>query len=179
MIVGICGYKRVGKDTAADAFRGFNRYALADPLRTACCEIFGWDRKRIEDKEAVDPFWGISPRRAMQVVGTELFRQHLVVIEPSVGNVWINSMVRRYLACKQNLVVSDVRFPDEADAIRQLGGWILRIHRPGYGPGDHASERRVDEISPDAVIHNDGTIADLHDQVAALLESVDAIGSVV
>lgn len=172
MIVGFAGYKQVGKDTASTAscFADWHHYALARPLRAVCTAVFGWSAPQMANgsKETVDEFWGVSPRQAMQAIGTELFRERLTSLFPEVGNVWVRRMVLEYERVRdagQSMVITDVRFPDEARAVQELGGIVIRIDRPGYTAGPHASERKVDEIRADFRIRNDGTVSELHDRV--------------
>jgi len=79
-IVGISGRKRSGKDTAADILceeYGYEKYSFADPIKAACKEVFGFDNEQVRGsrKENTDPYWGFSPRDAMQVFGTDAFRE--------------------------------------------------------------------------------------------------------
>ena len=80
-IISICGIKRSGKDTIAEYLikkNNFKRYSFADPIKQGLIKMFGFTEKQMwgdtEDKEAIDPRWGISPRKMMQIVGTELFQ---------------------------------------------------------------------------------------------------------
>jgi hypothetical protein len=70
------------------------------------------------------------------------------------------------------VVITDVRFANEAAAIRSWGGEIIRIDRPGVGPvNGHVSEAMPFE--PDEVIENDGTIEDLQDHLRLLAEPLE------
>ena len=176
MIVGITGLKRSGKDTLAGCFveRGWKRYALADPIKEACKVLFDWNSARIEEmKEVTDERWGISPRRAMQVIGTEVFRRALPDMIPGfIDGFWIERMRAEYLLdCR--MVVPDVRFPDEAQAIRDLGGKIIRVYRPGSKRDPHPSEAMVDSIEYDHAIANAGDLRELlltGKKLAAMIE---------
>lgn len=162
MILGISGLKRSGKDTLARFFvdRGWHRYGLADPIKAACSAIFDWSPDHIEShKETVDPRWNISPRRGMQIMGTEVFREMLPrLVEGFPASFWISRMVQEYegLAPGAEMVVPDVRFLDEAAAIREMGGKIVKVIRPDLQPEHHASEAEVSRITPDYVVLNDG-----------------------
>lgn len=164
MIVGITGLKRSGKDTlaACSVERGWKRYALADPIKEACKALFDWTPERIElMKETTDERWGISPRRAMQVIGTEVFRLALPDMIPGFTDAfWIERMRMEYGRC-DDMVVPDVRFPDEAQAIRDQGGKIIRIYRPGSKKDPHPSEAMVDSIKYDYAIVNEDSEAEL------------------
>lgn len=67
------------------------------------------------------------------------------------------------------LVVTDVRFPNEAEAIQREGGIVIRVLRPGMGGDAHASETSVDLINPNFVIINDGTFDTLRSRVCDVL----------
>lgn len=121
-------------------------------------------------KEVVDPRWGFSPRWALQRLGTEGIRN-------SIGDgVWIRAaklrVERLFERNKQHsnvlagqlegVVISDVRFPNEADAIREWGGQVWRVVRPGMPLVEaHVSETAMDDYVVDHVIPNDGTLEDL------------------
>src|SRR5437868_1800318 len=82
MLIGIVGRKGVGKDTAADFIcreYGFMKMAFAGPLKEICRILFGFNDEQLngELKEIIDEGWGVSPRRALQFIGTDLFRKHI------------------------------------------------------------------------------------------------------
>lgn len=99
MIILVTGLKRSGKDTLADYLvdnRDFGKYSFADPIREICKVAFDWTDEDFTDrekKEMVDPDYGISPRQAMQWIGTEAF-QYLIgekfpLFESKVGRgIW-------------------------------------------------------------------------------------------
>jgi hypothetical protein len=187
MIVGITGYKRVGKDTAAKVFeaRGFHKYALAEPIKRACMSLFEWSSDEIEErKEEIDPRWGISPRRAMQVIGTEMFRKAMPDIVPGFSrSFWIDRMVAEYKRVQpMNMVVPDVRFPDEAMKIYYLGGTVIKVNRKGLFDDKHESESYIDQIPADFVVDNDGDEIDFIRSINYIvkeLENVDLLATVV
>ena len=65
--------------------------------------------------------------------------------------------------------ITDVRFPNEAAMVRQLGGQIWQIRRPGYEAGGtgHASDTAGDEFAPDLTVTNGGSLDDLRTTVLA------------
>lgn len=175
MIVGITGRKRSGKSTAAVVFeqQGYRLYALAGPIKEACRVLFGWTEERIEHgKETVDDRWGLSPRRAMQLLGTEVFREWMPTqVTGFPGSFWVQRMAAAYedemFRGAGLMVVPDVRFPDEARAIQSLGGLVLRIERGDLPTDDHASEQQVDAVVEDGRLWNDGSVTDLWAGVTA------------
>jgi hypothetical protein len=99
--------------------------------------------------------------RLLQVLGTDCFRA-------LVGeDVWVDALFRGWAAGEYPpVVVADVRFPNEAAAVRRRGGVIVLVRRGAGGRADgraagHASERALDDEAPDLVLDNDGTIEDL------------------
>jgi len=172
-IIGFGYRKRSGKDVAARRLveaHGFERLAFADRVKMVTAVKFDWTLESMyndEIKDVVDPFWGLSRRRAMQLEGTEAGRQ------VHGHDFWVKHVRRSMLKFpdQRNWVFSDCRFPDEARFIKDLGGMVVRIDRPGFMGGDgHSSETSMDDYRDwDHVITNDGTIDDLWGQVDDLL----------
>jgi len=159
MIIGLCGKKRSGKDTAAEylcfAYK-FTRYGLADPMKKAVKEIFLLSDDQLwgDLKEALDARYNTTARKLLQVFGTELFQydiyKHIPELSVEPRKLWINRFVLWY-RYKQggipihfinslnneimyndaplDVVISDVRFPHEVDVIREMGGIIVKIDR--------------------------------------------------
>lgn len=165
-LIGITGRAGSGKDTVtriikSKIFPEMQNYAFAGPLKAACCEFFGWDSDQIEDrvfKETVDPVWGFSPRRAMQLLGTEWGRQLR-------ADLWIHMARVRYESpfCVSGLIISDARFENEGEFIRTNGGILIHVIRPGevISENAHASEAGIEFQEGDIRIYNDGTLEDL------------------
>lgn len=152
MIVGLSGYARSGKDTAGEALveAGYERRAMADAVKRFATHV-GWDGRKDE-----------TGRRLLQDVGVaarEVFGE----------DIWLDATLGD-LDPDDRVVVTDVRFRNEASAISDAGGIIVRITRPGVGPAnDHVSEVDLDDWGFDATITNDGTIADLRRKILDLV----------
>lgn len=119
--------------------------------------------------EAIDLAAPRSPREIMQLWGTE-YRRHR-----SGPNYWTDHMRRQIQAARCSLVViTDVRFANEAALVRELGGKLIQITRPGTAEAaaQHASETAGSEFAPDAVIENTGTLQDLRYHVACALTCI-------
>lgn len=132
-IVGFAGKKRSGKDTAADAIanRGYKPIAFAAPIKDTCQNVFRFSDDHLDGskKEEVDDFWGFSPRWAMQMIGTELFRDHID------KNVWVKSLLARIDESNHDRwAVTDVRFPNEVDKLEKAGAEVVYIRRPQKEP---------------------------------------------
>lgn len=181
-IIGIIGKKRTGKDTLAAALvaeHGFRRLAFADRLKAMALDVnpavdsdldgrmyslaesvavFGWERTKDECPEA---------RRFLQTLGVAV-REHID------GDAWVRPVLQEAAAATEPIVITDVRFPNEAEAIRAAGGYLIRIERPSVSSCDsHVSESGLPDVPVDYVICNTGSVNDLlaHAQVIARLAS--------
>lgn len=179
MIIGFGAKRERGKDTAVNiAIRisensghPARRDAFAYPLKETCRIVFGFTDEQLYGKlkGAVDPFWGFTPRWAMQQVGTEMFRKHIG------SDVWVRSLVHRAQedSPDTHLMISDVRFENEARAIQALGGKVVRCDREvPFDPeiDNHASEVALDNFNDwDAVLDNNGSLDNLRRQVSELI----------
>ena len=162
-----------GKSTIAGMLRGYKRLSFADPLRKFSAQILlslgynglTWLRYKKEEKIAE---LGVSPRQMMQTLGTEWGRS---CIHPDLWIMVAAGTVEKQLKRGRNVVIDDVRFPNEAEMIRKLGGELWLVDRPGVVyEGNHASEGALHSIVPDAVINNSGSLTQLRQVVACLLE---------
>lgn len=93
-------------------------------------KIFGLSENQVYvDKHIPDDYWGITPRKIMQVIGTELFRHELPKHFPTIQSIWVQTMERKIksLPSSAKIVIDDVRFPDEIDLVHKLGGEVIRI----------------------------------------------------
>ena len=186
-VIGIAGRKRSGKSTIANILSthyGYTKHSFAEPLKQSICSIFGFTDKQIENdsKEVIDERWNLTPRTVMQVVGTDLFRNTLPSLLPSLTSIWIQSLQHRIENEKDkgegkgegttNIVISDVRFPDEIEFIHSIGGKVWFVNRPNLVNDDdetvHSSEQLMQQYC-DVVIPNYGTIAELEQTVEVLV----------
>lgn len=172
-LIGIAAKARSGKDTVAKYLfesYGFTRIAFADPVKLAAQAIFGLSHDATwndDIKETTIPYWGLSPRRMFQLVGTECVKPHFG------KDVWIKRWNVAYNTLKEtdDIVVPDVRFEEEAAYLRSIGGRILHLSRPGVAPvSDHVSEAGIDKCKGDLLLVNDGTIQDLYNNLDKLVE---------
>ena len=172
MIVGLVGLKGHGKDTAGVYFHNlfaYKRMAFAYNLKVAAMQIFRLQPMQvfgdISVKETVDKRWGLTPREILQQLGTEVGRH----IHPEV---WVKSVMLSIEADgSKKFIITDVRFLNEAKAIKDAGGLVVRVSRPGFGTdehNDHQSELEVLEIKHDYELVNDSTLDALRDKVKLL-----------
>lgn len=175
MIVGITGKIGSGKSTLSNIFQnyGFEEYAFAKPLKDIA-RIFGFDEESLygsqEDKEKIHPYWGISSRRFLEKIGTELFREGLKEVLPDMrgsNSIWVE-LFKKNVGYDRNIVLSDVRYKDEEDAIRSMGGIIIKTIRNCDYTSTHKSNNV--EIKYDYIIDNNKmTIEDVEKFVEKLL----------
>ena len=210
MIVGFVGFIGSGKDTAADYlvnFHGFRRDSFANTLKDAVACVFGWDRTMLEGRtkssrewrEQRDEWWSqrlgreITPRLMLQLWGTEVCRQGFH------DDIWIASLENKMRKTTDDIVISDVRFPNEIKAIHNAGGIVVRVARgedpewydaavsvnqgPNGNPTFSLSKRKLDRLNIhasetswvggaiDHTISNDGTIDDLFEQIKNLVSN--------
>lgn len=166
-LIGICGKRGSGKDTLALRLverRGFTQFAFASPLKEAIRALFGFD----VEKDKIDPLWGISPRSALQVLGTDLIRNQLGELLGLTENVFITRMRHHLLQERGPVVISDVRFPDEVSLVKEMGGIIIKVVRPGIPGDDHESETSLDDVSPDILLENDSSLEDFLRKIDSL-----------
>lgn len=208
MIFGFVGFIGSGKNAAADFLVDRHRFvkeSFAKPVKDAVSSIFGWDRVLLEGdsefsrnwREMPDRWWSkrmgkdFTPRLALQLMGTEAGRN---VFYP---NLWVDALFRR-IDASVNHVISDVRFPNEIEAIRKAGGKIYRIQR-GKDPNwfqlairmnkhmeqpiqnneeldllneiykVHYSERAWIGSTVDGTIQNNGTLDDFHNKLDMII----------
>ena len=184
MLIGIIGKKRSGKDTTGDYLvnnKGFVKYSFANPLKRGAMEIFGFTDDQVfgDSKDTVDPIWGVTPRLVLQVMGTELFQydiqKHIPEFEVIGRKIWVKRFKQWYENNKHlNVVICDVRFQHEADAILELGGNVWKVQRPSIiSVDEHPSEKEMDSITGiTSEIINNGTLDDLYHNVDTLLDDL-------
>lgn len=139
-LIAFVGFKSSGKNTAAEALRPYQYWALsfADALKDALAAIFCWNRFMLEGiseesriwRETVDPWWAeklgiphFTPRWAMMNIGTEVMRQHFHY------DLWVLNVEHRLLNLDKSVMLIDARFPNEIDLARRYGGLVVRIKR--------------------------------------------------
>jgi len=141
MIIGVCGFIGSGKDTIADYLvniHQFRRESFANSLKDAVAHVFGWDRDMLEGRtrqsrewrEQVDPWWAkrldmpeLTPRWVLQYWGTEVCRRAFH------DDIWIAALENKLRNSKDDIVISDCRFPNEIKSIQNAGGIVIRVVR--------------------------------------------------
>jgi hypothetical protein len=155
MIIGLTGYAGSGKSTAAKHLverHGFVLVKFAGPLKQMM-RCLGLGDREIEGELKEEPhplLSGKTPRYAMQTLGTEWGRDLIGF------GLWVNVAMDRVHAVLDRggkVVLDDCRFPNEASAIKEAGGVIIKVIRPLTTPvGAHASEEQ--ELPVDWEVYN-------------------------
>lgn len=173
-VVGVTGRKYHGKDAVSRELmlHGFTVVRFAKPLKDMLRAFYfahGLNSIAVERKIEGDlkehpcPLLrGKTPRYAMQTLGDEWGRQLIA------DDLWVESL--RYRAeAVDKAVVPDVRYPNEAEAIAEMGGVLWRVNAgtrvPPNEHSHHASETAIDGLSVDVEIDNEGTLAQLAENV--------------
>jgi hypothetical protein len=184
-LIGLCGKKASGKNFVADRIEllvnaraeaeyvncRVEKAAFADPIKSFATDVLGIRRELLYGSDAqkntkTQYLWGRMPqfvmdrnrgksghmtvREVMQVFGTEFIRVCWG------DNVWTNVMKRRIVQSTAGyFVVTDVRFQEEADTIRELGGEVWMVMGPGSDAVDSHSSEDVEKVVVDRTIEND------------------------
>jgi len=193
MNIGIIGRARVGKDTAGKWFvdgRGYRRLAFADALKEAALRLDpilqaeesrgDWGDGDLRVSEAVRLFgWEAAKdqfpevRRILQELGAAMR-----AVDP---DIWIRPVLAQ--AIKANdagvpVVVTDVRYRNEAAALVRAGFYLVHINRPGVPQLDHESERDLGPEDARYLVNNWGAIDNLYSQLERVWDEVHAIESI-
>lgn len=190
-IIGLSGYARTGKDEFAAVLvneYNFIRIAYADKLRevlyaldpiVAHENLYGIRQNRLEQLQPVTVSQVIDRygwdgyketkykdeiRRLLQRLGTEAGRKALW------DSIWVDAAFAN-LNPDSRVVITDMRFPNEAQAVKDRGGVTLRIDREGVGPiNNHASETSLDDWKFDWRVQNTGSLEEYQESVRQFME---------
>jgi hypothetical protein len=179
MIIGLAGVARSGKDTLADYLvdnHGFVKVAFADPMREAlfrlspriqvnnggyadlstAVRMMGWERL----KEYSPDVRALLQRMGTEV-GRDMFGEHF----------WVDLAIKKALTAGSDVVISDVRYKNEAQSIEQINGLVVKVERPGVVAANaHTSEHDLEDYYFSHTILNEGTLDDLHSKMSTILE---------
>lgn len=165
--IGFAGQARSGKTTAATHLLSqlpdrWVTAAFADPIKAmlltmgvSCVD---------ELKDVVHPLYGQTPRYMMQTLGTQWGRNMIG------DNTWVNAFYHRYETA--SIIVSDVRYENEAQMVRD-NGVLIHIRNRGGIDSDHDSEKLLDIHASDFIIDNSGELLDLYDSLSTFTQFND------
>jgi len=183
MIIGLSGKIGSGKSTVAEIFKEHEFYldSFAYSVKDVSSSIFGFDRIRLEGITKEDREWrerpdekysdllgkSFSPRDSLILIGTTLGRNQIH------SDIWVETVFNRYnLSKNKNLLITDVRFPNEYDSIKKRGGILIRINRQNLCEINHESETALDFHFFDYVIENNGTLEELIEKIKNILNTI-------
>jgi hypothetical protein len=193
-IVGLHGFAQVGKDTAANYLverQGYRRIAFADPMRSALLklnpwvnlkgasgEVSSWNESKFQSllqfctlHTLVDELgWDVAKtgvpevRQLLQRFGTEIGRDMFG------ENFWVDLAMKQVDESEHpRWVFTDMRFPNELEAVKARGGTAVKLVRPGYGPvNGHVSDAGLPDELFDALAFNDGSVQHLEEQMLVI-----------
>ena len=183
-IIAICGAKRSGKDVLAYHLvknYNYNKVSFATPLKLAVKNLFNFDDEQVgigedngnDKKDIIDENWGITPRAALQFIGTEIMQDKIQELLPNIKKNFFANTLKNYInntAIEQKIVISDLRFLHEYEMllsdlnIKVEDILIIRVIRPSNISTDctepHISEQEYMKIPYDIILINNGSIDD-------------------
>lgn len=171
-----------GKSTIARYLHpfGFRTVSFATPLKEMTAlflTYLGYNAAHAREqvfvsKEDTLPELGVTPRHLLRTLGTEWGRD---CVHPQVWLKCWHNQATQLLAQGYSIVCDDVRFPNEAELIRSLGGQLWHVTRSGAGTAsDHRSDNGLTDFPHfDARLVNDGTLIDLYTEVGERLQLTD------
>ena len=183
IVIGMIGKAGSGKDTVGDyicKLHGFVKMALADPLKAAVKEMFVLDDFTVYDREAREqplpdfPEW--TARKLFQFIGTDLMRKYFD------DALWVKLLNKRIKNTRHScIMVTDVRFPNELEKIREFGdenGYhvaFIQVIRPGYsgkdvGIANHESE--MHDLEGDYIIMNSAGLPELYNATNKIVSEI-------
>lgn len=182
IIIGFGHKRQRGKDTAAafahSRLLQWHLCARLDSFAYSIKEgigrrVFGFSAAQLYGnlKGELDLFWGLTPRDVFQRFGTEVVREQFG------ADIWVKTLRRRAMEdMYTSVVVTDVRFRNEFQALREMGAWLIRVDRDVpyvEGIDDHQSEIDLDGWHGwDMILINDGTPADLEEDIKVLVDTI-------
>lgn len=188
--IGFSGKKGSGKNTAADMLSDYlasnklssYHVSFAHTLKSTCINLFGlnpelvfgddndkntltnvmWDNLPLEIRNKYSRSGSMTVREVLQVVGTDIFRNMFD------NDIWVKAAFNGLPDCDY-IIFTDVRFPNEANAIKAKNGKVIRINRPSNAVDVHISETALDNYEFDLIISNTGTLLDLERSIKDII----------
>lgn len=172
-VIAITGPARAGKDTIGSYILnrwGGYRYGFADPLKAMLAAGMGIDFRNplwVKRKEDVIPAIGKSPRQLMQTLGTDWGRE---MVHP---DLWVILAMDHLRRSGPGMVVTDMRFENEAAWVRKIGGLVIHVRRKdAQKVHEHKSEAGVFVETTDKMILNNGSLEELEQAIQTALSGL-------
>ena len=168
-IIAICGPKRCGKDVLANHIvnkYGYTRLSFAEPLKEIVKLLFNFSDTQVglidsdnDEKDTIDERWKISPRKALQFIGTEVLQNKIQELLPNIKRDYFANILLSKIDNEKTYVISDMRFIHEYEKIKHLDIQVIKVTRPSIiSNEEHLSELEYLNIPFDKEIVNDSTI---------------------
>lgn len=127
--------------------------------------VTDWHMETQEGKKTHLEDWGMDIRKFQQLLGTEAIRNGLH------SEAWVLALYSDFSALS-TWVITDVRFPNEVEAIEKRGGLVVRVEsdRPGVGAGNHPSEIALDDHHFNFTIENNGTLHEYQSKCKSFIQ---------
>jgi len=183
-LICLTGNIGVGKSTVADIIKkyGYTELTFAGPVKDIGL-ILGFDYNDVygtqDDKLKINEYWGVSGREFMQKFATNIMcdelSNHIKMIMDG-KTIWVKlceKKIKDLLTQNKKILVSDGRFIDEINMIKELDGKIIKIIRNNNNYNNynnHVSESYISQINADIIIDNTGTINELEDKIKQILQ---------
>lgn len=177
IIIGFTGKAGSGKDTAVNDLKSLHdesmidHFSFASPLKNGVKEMWGFTEEQVNTslKDEIDEKWNVTPREILQWLGTD-------VVRARNEHHWTQLMKNKILLSdKEIILISDVRFENEAALIKELGGLVCRVVRPSEEASAVATPAHVSEqgtFPVDYIIQNNGTLQMYRKAIQETLEPV-------
>ena len=165
LLIGLCSKARHGKDTVADHLvnkHNFYKGSFANSVKQFAVRHFDFHPEEVYGDKTKKSRW------VLQAIGNGCR-------EEFGKNIWIDKLFS-VIAGVELVVISDVRYLNEAEAIKERGGYIIKIERPDapkieHG-ADHPSEVELEQIIPNFSLHNDWDLEQLYSRVDGILSLI-------
>lgn len=181
-VVAICGKARCGKDTIANIFEshGYVHLKIAGQLKEVTKLLFGFTHAQVEsdNKDVLDTYWGITPRKALQFVGTEMMQYKIQELLPHIGrNFWITNLIKQMDTeyKDKNIIISDMRFLHEYEELSKCNLYVIKVDRPNQTTitdSMHVSEKEFEHIPHSIYIANDSSVESLQQKVNDIINQI-------
>ena len=159
VIVGLCGCARCGKDTAAKLLieKGWRRVAFADALKADIIYALTRATKKAYVPREDHPSWKMFEDPASKEKFRPLMVEYGRAMRAIKADYWVQRLLRDYLRGAGKFVITDVRYANEANWIRERGGKVIRVVRPGFEPVNAEELASLKLVSADFEVLNDST----------------------
>ena len=166
-IIGICGYARSGKDTAAKGLieDGWRRVAFADGLKSDVMSALVESAKRANLPKTMWPQWRILEDPELKEKFRPLLVEYGRAMRALNPDYWIRRLAHCFVKGSGKFVITDVRYPNEAAWIRERGGIVIRVVRPGIAAANSEEENSMAAFSADKLVVNSGAPEQLQEEV--------------